>query len=229
MPDDICNELQAYVAHKLGEDDEVLIIDDTGFIEKGTTSAGVQRQYSGAAGRTENCQIGVFAAYATARGRPLVDRELDIPKSWAEGRERCRAAKLPDDREFATKGEPARHMVLRALGSPLPVTWVTADSAYGQESRCWELLVGTGGDRRTSTCKHAATPTTASQRRSEAGRLGACSGTESSTRGLPPPVAVPSNRGAVKEISMRIIGAGATAGTRSRRPPPSRQPRSDRP
>ncbi|MGW2110526.1 IS701 family transposase [Streptomyces sp. NPDC001948] len=143
-PDEIRDELQEYVAHKLGADDGVLIIDDTGFIKKGTTSAGVQRQYSGTAGRTENCQIGVFAAYATARGRALVDRELYIPRSWAEDRERCRAAKVPDNREFATKGELARHMVLRALGSPLPITWVTADSAYGQESRFRRLLEQSG-------------------------------------------------------------------------------------
>ncbi|MFF1651187.1 IS701 family transposase [Streptomyces sp. NPDC058240] len=143
-PDDIRDELQEYVAHKLGEDDGVLIIDDTGFIKKGTTSAGVQRQYSGTAGRTENCQIGVFAAYATARGRALVDRELYVPKSWAEDRERCRAAKVPDDREFATKGDLARYMVLRALGSPLPITWVTADSACGQESRFRRLLEQSG-------------------------------------------------------------------------------------
>jgi hypothetical protein len=75
-PEDIRDDLQVYVADKLGENDGVLIIDDTGFIKKGTTSAGVQRQYSGTAGRTENCQIGVFAAYATALGRALVDREL---------------------------------------------------------------------------------------------------------------------------------------------------------
>ncbi|WP_370741033.1 IS701 family transposase [Streptomyces sp. Ncost-T10-10d] len=143
-PDDIRDELQGYVAEKPGEDDGVLIIDDTGFIKKGTTSAGVQRQYSGTAGRTENCQIGVFAAYATARGRALVDRELYLPKSWAEDRERCRAAKVPDDREFATKGALARRMVLRALGSPLPITWVTADSAYGQESRFRRLLEQSG-------------------------------------------------------------------------------------
>jgi len=143
-PNDIRDDLQQYVAGKLGEDDGVLIIDDTGFIKKGTTSAGVQRQYSGTAGRTENCQIGVFAAYASGRGRALVDRELYIPKSWAEDRERCRAAKIPDDQAFATKGELARRMVLRALASPLPITWVTADSAYGQESRFRRLLEQSG-------------------------------------------------------------------------------------
>nr|WP_107488208.1 IS701 family transposase [Streptomyces sp. gb14] len=143
-PDNIRDDLQEYIAHKLGEDSGVLIIDDTGFIKKGTTSAGVQRQYSGTAGRTENCQIGVFAAYATPLGRALVDRELYLPKSWTEDRERCRTAKVPDEREFATKGELARHMVLRALASPLPIAWVTADSAYGQDNRFRRLLEQSG-------------------------------------------------------------------------------------
>ncbi|MBT3152324.1 IS701 family transposase [Streptomyces sp. CHD11] len=143
-PDEIRDDLQEYVAGKLGENDGVLIIDDTGFIKKGTTSAGVQRQYSGTAGRTENCQIGVFAAYASACGRALVDRELYLPKSWTEDRERCRAARIPDEREFATKGELARHMVLRALASSLPIAWVTADSAYGQDTRFRRLLEQSG-------------------------------------------------------------------------------------
>ncbi len=99
----------------------MLILDDTGFVKKDTTSAGVQRQYSGTAGRTEDCQIGVFAAYATTRARALVDRELYLPKSWTDDRERCRAAKIPDERTFATKPELAKEMVLRALASPLPI------------------------------------------------------------------------------------------------------------
>ncbi|MEU8620457.1 transposase [Streptomyces sp. NPDC048623] len=107
---------------------------------QGITSAGVQRQFSGTADRTENSQIGVFAAYATTRGRTLVDRELYPPKSSAEDRARCRAATVPDEWEFATKGELARRMVLRALASPLLIAWVTADSVYGQESRFRRLL-----------------------------------------------------------------------------------------
>ncbi|WP_436847815.1 IS701 family transposase [Streptomyces avermitilis] len=138
--DDVRDDLQTYVADNLGEADGVLILDDTGFVKKGTTSAGVQRQYSGTAGRTENCQIGVFAAYATTRGRALVDRELYLPKSWTDDRERCRAAKIPDERTFATKPELARAMVLRALASPLPIGWVTADAAYGQEWRFRRML-----------------------------------------------------------------------------------------
>ncbi|WP_251091586.1 IS701 family transposase [Streptomyces sp. Caat 7-52] len=138
--DDVRDDLQTYVADKLGEADGVLILDDTGFVKKGTTSAGVQRQYSGTVGRTENCQIGVFAAYATTGARALVDRELYLPKSWTDDRERCRAAKIPDERDFATKPELARAMVLRALASPLPIAWVTADAAYGQEWRFRRML-----------------------------------------------------------------------------------------
>lgn len=138
--DDIRDDLQTYIAEHLGAPDGVLIIDDTGFVKKGTTSAGVQRQYSGTAGRTENCQIAVFAAYATTRGHTLVDRELYLPTSWTDDRERCRAARIPDERRSATKGELARTMIRRALASPLPITWVTADAAYGQDSRFRRFL-----------------------------------------------------------------------------------------
>jgi SRSO17 transposase len=121
-----------------------LIVDDTGFIKKGTVSAGVQWQYSGMAGRTENCQIGVFAAYASPLGRALVDGELYLPQSWMSDRDRCQTARIPDEREFATKGDLARIMVRRALASPLPIAWVTADSAYGQEWRFRRMLEEAG-------------------------------------------------------------------------------------
>ncbi|MFD5065931.1 IS701 family transposase [Streptomyces sp. NPDC058394] len=143
-PDEIRDDVQAYVAEHLGIDDGVLIIDDTGFVKKGITSAGVQRQYSGTAGRTENCQISVFAAYATTRGHALVDRELYLPKSWTDDAERCRAARIPQQRGFATKNDLARAMVLRAQAGPLPFTWVTADAAYGQDSRFRRFLEDTG-------------------------------------------------------------------------------------
>ncbi|MFV0126138.1 IS701 family transposase [Streptomyces sp. HMX112] len=142
--DAVRDDVQHYVAERLGTPDGVLIVDDTGFLKKGTTSAGVQRQYSGTAGRTENCQIGVFAAYASARGRALVDRELYLPKSWTADTDRCRAAKVPDSRGFATKGQLARAMILRALASPLPIAWVTGDCAYGQEWRMRRTLEEAG-------------------------------------------------------------------------------------
>ncbi|MFE2945101.1 IS701 family transposase, partial [Streptomyces sp. NPDC059255] len=105
----------------------------TQLVKKGTTSAGVGRQYTGTSGKIDNCQIGVFAAYATSSGRALVDRELYLPKAWTSDRERCRAAKIPDERGFATKGELAREIVRRCLDADLPAAWVTADEAYGQD------------------------------------------------------------------------------------------------
>jgi hypothetical protein len=101
----------------------VLIVDDIEFIKKGTVSAGVQRQYPGTAGRTENCEIGMFAAYASSRGRALVDRELYLPNSWTFDPERCAGAKIPNERAFATKGDLAKAVIMGALASPLPIAW----------------------------------------------------------------------------------------------------------
>jgi SRSO17 transposase len=129
--DGVRDEVRAYVVEHLGERDGVLIVDETGFLKKGAKSAGVQRQYSGTAGRIENCQLGVFLAYATSKGRTLIDRELYVPKSWASDRDRCRQAAVPDEVEFATKTVLARQMLQRALDAGVPATWVTADEAYG--------------------------------------------------------------------------------------------------
>ncbi|WP_370252627.1 IS701 family transposase [Streptomyces sp. V4I8] len=137
--DALRDDVRSYVAERLGPDG-VLIIDDTGFIKKGTTSAGVGRQYTGTSGKIDNCQIGVFAAYATRSGRALVDRELYLPKSWTSDRQRCRAAKIPDERGFATKGELARDIVRRCIAAGLPAAWVTADEAYGQDWHFRRLL-----------------------------------------------------------------------------------------
>ena len=112
--------------------DGVLIADDTGFLKKGTRSAGVQRQYSGTAGRTENCQIGTFLAYASVRGHALIDRELYLPQSWTEDRDRCRAAGIPDQIEFTTKPRLAQAMLSRAIQAGVPFAWFTADEVYGQ-------------------------------------------------------------------------------------------------
>jgi SRSO17 transposase len=105
--DGVRDDVRGYVARHLGSADGVLVVDETGFLKKGTRSAGVQRQYSGTAGRIENCQLGVFLAYATGKGRALVDRELYLPKSWTDDRDRCRDAAVPDDVQFATKPELA--------------------------------------------------------------------------------------------------------------------------
>jgi SRSO17 transposase len=108
-------------------------VDETGFVKKGTRSAGVQRQYSGTAGRVENCQLGVFLAYASPKGRALVDRELYLPKSWTGDRDRCREAGVPDGVQFAAKTDLARLMLGRALDAGMPAAWVTADEAYGKD------------------------------------------------------------------------------------------------
>jgi SRSO17 transposase len=130
--DGVRDDVRAFVVERLGAADGVLILDDTGFVKKGIRSAGVQRQYSGTAGRTENCQIGTFLAYSSARGHALIDRELYLPQSWTGDRDRCRAAGVPDDVEFATKPRLAMAMLERAFDAGVPFGWVTADEAYGQ-------------------------------------------------------------------------------------------------
>jgi SRSO17 transposase len=131
--DGVRDDLRGYAMEHLGERDGVLVVDETGFLKKGTKSAGVQRQYSGTAGRIENCQLGVFLAYTTTKGRALIDRELYLPKSWTADRERCREAAVPDEVEFATKTLLAQQMLIRALDVGVPATWVTADEAYGKD------------------------------------------------------------------------------------------------
>jgi SRSO17 transposase len=123
---EVRDDVRDYVVENLGDPGGVLIADETGFLKKGTRSAGVQRQYSGTAGRTENCQIGVFLACASSRGHALIDRELYLPASWAQDRDRCRAAGIPDDIEFATKAQLAQAMLARALDAGVPFAWFTA-------------------------------------------------------------------------------------------------------
>jgi SRSO17 transposase len=137
---EVRDDVRDYVIEYLGDPGGVLIADETGFIKKGTRSAGVQRQYSGTAGRTENCQIGVFLAYASVHGHALIDRELYLPQSWTEDRERCRAAGIPDDVEFATKPQLAQAMLARAAGAGVPFAWFTADEVYGQAPYLREWL-----------------------------------------------------------------------------------------
>ena len=137
---EVRDDVRDYVIEHLADPGGVLIADETGFIKKGTRSAGVQRQYSGTAGRTENCQIGVFLAYASAHGHALIDRELYLPRSWTEDRERCRAAGIPDDVGFATKPQLAQAMLERAVEAGVPFAWFTADEVYGQAPYLREWL-----------------------------------------------------------------------------------------
>ncbi|WP_405017303.1 IS701 family transposase [Kitasatospora sp. NBC_00070] len=130
--DAVRDDVRDFVVESIGARDGVLIGDDTGFLKKGTKSAGVQRQYTGTAGRTENSQIGTFLAYSSSRGRALIDRELYVPASWTDDRERCRAAGIGDEVPFATKNEHFKWMLQRAIDAGVPFAWVTADEAFGQ-------------------------------------------------------------------------------------------------
>jgi SRSO17 transposase len=132
-PDDLRDRLRAYVTDYLHAPDAVGVIDETGFLKKGTHSAGVARQYSGTAGRIENSQIGVFLAYASRYGHSLLDRELYLPAGWTDDRERCRSAGIPDDRAFATKPALARQMLERTLAAGVVLAWITGDPIYGDD------------------------------------------------------------------------------------------------
>src|SRR5215218_5816203 len=139
--DQVRDDLQAYVIAQLGDADAVLVLDETGFIKKGTKSVGVQRQYSGTAGRIENCQIGVFLGYASRHGHALLDRALYLPEVWANDPARRGAAGVPENTVFATKPQLGRQMLARAFAADVPCRWITGDSVYGADyalRRCIE-------------------------------------------------------------------------------------------
>ena len=133
------DDLRDYVIGHLADADAVLVVDETGFLKKGNKSVGVQRQYSGTAGRIENSQIGVFLAYAGAKGRTLLDRELYLPQVWAEDRERRREAGVPEGVAFRTKPRLAQQMLERAVKWGVPFGWVAGDEVYGSDRnlRLW--------------------------------------------------------------------------------------------
>jgi len=127
------DDLRAYVAAELGSPDGVLVVDETGFLKKGAKSVGVKRQYSGTAGKLDNCQIGVFLGYAGATGRAGIDRALYLPREWAEDDERRAAAGVPADVEFRTKPHLALEMIERALDAGVAAKWVAGDAVYGSD------------------------------------------------------------------------------------------------
>ncbi len=129
------DDLRAYVVERLGDPRAVLVVDETGFLKKGTKSVGVQRQYSGTAGRIENCQVGVFLAYAAPGGHAFLDRALYLPAAWADDPARRAAAGVPAAVAFRTKPELARAMLERALEAGVPCGWVTGDEVYGGDRR----------------------------------------------------------------------------------------------
>jgi NADPH:quinone reductase-like Zn-dependent oxidoreductase len=179
--DGVRDDLRGYVVGHLGDRGGVLIVDDTGFLKKGVRSAGVQRQYSGTAGRIENCRIGTFLAYASARGHALIDRELYLLEPWIADRDRCRAAGVPAETEFVTKPRQAMAMLARAFDAGVRFGWVTADEAYGQVKylRVWleehdaahvvstkvnDTLITTGGREARADALIAALPARAWRR-----------------------------------------------------------------
>jgi SRSO17 transposase len=130
-PDEVRDDLRAYVVEALGDPDAVLILDETGFLKKGTHSAGVARQYTGTAGRIENAQVGVFLAYAGRHGTAFLDRALYLPKEWTDDPKRCEGAGVPEGIAFATKPRLAKEMLGRAFAAGVPAAWVTGDEVYG--------------------------------------------------------------------------------------------------
>ena len=123
--------VREYVALNLATDDAVLVIDETGFLKQGKASCGVARQYTGSAGKITNCQIGVFAAYVSARGHAFIDRALYLPKGWTGDPARLATAHVPEAVAFATKPALAVQMIRRALAAEVPFFWVAAGAVYG--------------------------------------------------------------------------------------------------
>jgi SRSO17 transposase len=131
--DGVRDDIRGYVAEHLGDPDGMLVVDETGDVKKGTATAGVQRQYTGTAGRIENAQVAVYLTYAGRGGHTLIDRELYLPQSWISDPGRCAAAGIPASTAFATKPELALRMIGRALDAGTPAGWVTGDEVYGAD------------------------------------------------------------------------------------------------
>jgi SRSO17 transposase len=143
--DAVRDDLRAYVVEHLGDPGAVLVLDETGFVKKGTKSVGVQRQYSGTAGRVENCQIGVFLGYASRHGRALIDRALYLPEGWAGDPARRAGAGVPAAVAFTTKPKLGAAMLERALDAGVPCSWVTGDSVYGADRTLRRRIEARGG------------------------------------------------------------------------------------
>ena len=127
------DDLRSVIVDSIGDkENAILVVDETGFLKKGKKSAGVARMYTGTAGKTENCQIGVFLAYTSPTGHALIDRELYLPATWTSDPDRCVAAGIPGHVGFSTKYQLAQQMIERARAAGTPFAWVTADEVYGQ-------------------------------------------------------------------------------------------------
>jgi SRSO17 transposase len=131
--DAVRDDVRGYVIDAFGESDAVLVVDETGDVKKGVHSVGVQRQYTGTAGRIENAQVAVFLTYAARRGHALIDRALYLPRSWIEDPDRCAAAGIPAQTGFATKPALATELITRTVYAGVPAAWVAGDEVYGAD------------------------------------------------------------------------------------------------
>ena len=134
--DAVRDDLRDYVIDAFGDTGATLVVDETGDVKKGTHSVGVQRQYSGTAGRIENAQVAVYLTYAAPRGHALIDRALYLPRSWADDQDRCANAAIPHgQRRFATKPTLATELITRAVQAGVPAAWVAGDEVYGADPK----------------------------------------------------------------------------------------------
>ena len=133
-------DLRDYVVEHLGDTEAVLVVDETGDLKKGTDTVGVQRQYTGTAGRIENAQVAVYLSYSSASGHAFIDRALYLPRSWTDDPDRCAAAGVPAGTSFATKPALAAQMIERALDAGAPASWVAGDEVYGSDPALRAML-----------------------------------------------------------------------------------------
>jgi len=127
--------LEDFVSETFGDPEGIGVVDETGILKKGTGSVGVQRQYSGTAGKVENCQMATVLTYASAMGHVCLDRRLYLPEGWCEDKERRKKVKVPDEIVFQTKPEQAVAMLEHAWERGVPMRWVTGDEVYGDAPR----------------------------------------------------------------------------------------------
>ncbi|MEV6409135.1 IS701 family transposase [Streptomyces bobili] len=156
--DQVRDDVRDYVVEHLHDDQAVLVVDETGDVKKGTATVGVQRQYTGTAGRIENAQVAVYLVYAGQDGHAAVDRELYVPRSWTTDPDRCRAAGLGEETAFATKPELATRMVARFLDAGHRAAWVAGDEVYGGNPKLRTILEKRGtGYVLAVACSHEVT------------------------------------------------------------------------
>lgn len=142
--DEARDELEQYVIEVFGEEEGIGVVDETGFIKKGKHSVGVKRQYSGTAGKVENCQVGTFLSYVTSRGQVLLDRRLYLPEEWCNDPARRTGAKVPKEVVFQTKPQQAGEMLVHAWAQGVPMRWVTGDEVYGAAPELRAIISAAG-------------------------------------------------------------------------------------